>query len=86
MIQVNIEIRTPNGITHQSSIPTTRGNIISMESSDLHPEFEFVYTIINGISNTNSHITFVASNSTNVTAIYKKNSRSNNINLFRHQQ
>lgn len=71
MIQVNIEIRTPNGITHQSSIPTTRGNIISMESSDLHPEFEFVYTIINGISNTNSHITFVASNSTNVTAIYK---------------
>jgi hypothetical protein len=70
-ITLDITIRTPSGIEHQSSLPTPRGNQVSIALNDLYPSLEFVYYVHNGEVYTNQFMEFTASGSTKVTAIYK---------------
>ncbi len=68
---LDITIRTPSGIEHQSSVPTPRGNQVSIALNDLYPTLEFVYFVHNGEAYTNQYMQFTASGSTKVIAIYK---------------
>jgi len=71
IITLDIKVITPDGINHQSTVPTNIGQYISLDTTTLYTDYEYVYAIYNGDTYLDTTITFTASRSTSVTLIYK---------------
>src|SRR5690554_2067325 len=71
LITLEIEVITPDGISHQSTVPTNMGQQISLDASTLYTDYEYVYSIYNGDKYLDTQINFTASRSTSITLIYK---------------
>src|SRR5690554_4824463 len=71
IITLDIKVITPDGINHQSTVPTNMGKYISLDTTTLYTDYEYVYAIYNGDTYLDTTITFTASRSTSVTLIYK---------------
>src|SRR5690554_6106615 len=71
IITLDIKMITPDGINHRSTVPTNIGQYISLDTTTLYTDYEYVYAIYNGDTYLDTTITFTASRSTSVTLIYK---------------
>src|SRR5690554_894054 len=71
LITLEIEVITPDGISHQSTVPTNMGQQISLDASTLYTDYEYVYSIYNCDKYLDTQINFTVSRSTSITLIYK---------------